>query len=59
MADELKLIACPGCRGSGELIEYRLYPSGHTEVLIPCELCDGVGEFEEDEYIVMRLEGSV
>ena len=54
-----KVVICPGCRGRGELIEGRLYPSGHTEVLVPCELCDGVGEFDEDEYIIMKLAGEV
>jgi len=54
-----KNIDCPECKGTGELIEGRLYPSGHTEVYVACEFCEGVGSFEEAEYIMMKLEGLV
>ena len=50
---------CPECNGSGEQMIARMYPSGHTECWEPCEFCEGEGQFEEDDFLVMRLEGKV
>lgn len=50
---------CPDCGGAGQTIEGRLYPSGHTEVYVDCELCEGVGYFEEDDFLILKLEGKV
>ena len=58
-AKRLHLIDCPECRGQGENMEARLYPSGHTEVWVKCELCEGEGCFEEADYLIMKLEGIV
>ena len=55
----LKLIDCPECGGHGEFVEGRLYPNGHTEVYVTCELCEGEGCFEEADYLILKLEGKV
>jgi len=36
-----------------------MYPTGHTEVWSKCEFCYGEGQFEETDYLMMKLEGSV
>ncbi len=57
--DEPEYIDCPECRGEGRLIEGRLYPNGHTEVWVKCEFCEGEGNFEEADFILMKLAGEV
>ena len=59
MITELNYVDCPECRGRGEQMEARMYPSGHTEVWVICEFCEGEGQFEEADYLIMRLEGKV
>lgn len=56
----IKYHACPECRGRGEILVPRLYPSGHTECWDPCEydFCDS-GYIEEEEYLILKLEGKV
>jgi len=50
---------CPECYGTGEVMIARLYPSGYTECWESCEFCEGEGEFDEDDFLVLRLEGKV
>ena len=59
MNEKTKYVFCPECRGRGEQMEARMYPSGHTEVWVICEFCEGEGQFEEADYLIMRLEGKV
>lgn len=59
MTEEIKYIDCPECRGRGEVLIGRLYPTGHTECWDPCEFCEGEGVFEEQDYLILRLEGRV
>ncbi len=56
---EEKYVLCPNCGGEGTVMEARLYPSGHTEIWVDCEFCYGYGQFEEADYIIMKLEGKV
>ena len=58
MTTEAK-VDCPECNGEGEVMIARLYPSGHTECWDPCEFCDGEGNFDEADFIIMKLEGLV
>ena len=55
----IKYIDCPECHGAGEQMIARMYPSGHTECWEPCEFCDGEGNFEEADYLILKLEGKV
>jgi len=55
----MKFYDCPDCKGTGEVLIGKLYPSGHTECWETCEFCEGEGAFEEDDYLIMRLEGKV
>lgn len=57
--DGITYIYCPECGGEGQTMIAKLYPSGHTECWVPCELCDGEGDFEEADYLVMKLAGEV
>ena len=57
--DGVKHYNCPECGGSGEQMEARMYPSGHTEVWVPCEFCEETGCFEEDDWLMLKLEGKV
>lgn len=59
MRDKPEYIDCPECGGSGELMEAHMYPSGHTEVWVDCKLCEGLGNFELLDYLVMKLAGMV
>jgi hypothetical protein len=59
MIESIKYIPCPVCCGRGWNIEGRLYPSGHTEEQVQCEFCEGEGQFEESDYLIMKLEGRV
>jgi len=59
MLRDLKYYDCPDCKGKGEVIVGKLYPSGHTECLEPCEFCEGEGVFEEEDFLILRLEGKV
>ena len=59
MIAELKYVDCPECAGDGELMEAHMYPSGHTEVWVECKFCEGIGNFEESDYLIMKLEGKV
>lgn len=54
-----KYFDCPECGGCGEQLEARLYPTGHVEVMVPCEFCEGEGQFSEDDYLILKLEGKV
>lgn len=59
MRELTKYYDCPECYGQGEQLEARLYPTGHTEVWVKCSLCEGEGNFTEEDYLIMRLEGRV
>ena len=37
----------------------QMYPTGHTECWEDCEFCDGFGKFEEEDYIILKLQGEV
>ena len=54
-----KYVPCPECRGEGKQMIARMYPTGHTECWEDCDFCDGEGDFEEADYIIMKLEGKV
>lgn len=58
--DGVKYYACPECRGRGEILTAKLYPSGHTEVWERCEVdeCDN-GYIHEEEFLMLKLEGKV
>lgn len=57
---DLGYVMCPECCGHGEIMiaEYCPY-SGHKEVMHMCEFCDSEGQFEEADYIIMKLAGEV
>ena len=55
--NSIKEYECPKCDGTGNQLEARLYPSGHTEVYVTCEFCDGEGYFAEADWLVLKLEG--
>lgn len=55
----MTFVPCPECRGKGTVLEGRLYPNGHTEVDVECEFCEGEGQFEEGDYLMLVLEGKV
>lgn len=59
MNKEPKYIDCPDCRGEGRVMVPRLYPHGHTECWESCEFCEGEGNFEEQDYLILRLEGKI
>ena len=50
-------VECPACKGTGEYMVARLYPTGHTECWEDCPYCEGTGEFNEDDFLVLKLEG--
>jgi len=50
---------CPECRGAGQQLFAYLYPTGHAEVWEECKFCDGEGEFEAEDFLVLKLEGKV
>ena len=52
-------VKCPDCYGEGRIMIAKMYPSGHTECWENCEFCNGDGDFEEADYLIMRLEGKV
>lgn len=54
-----KYINCPECDGSGTQLVAELWPTGPTEVWHDCDFCQGEGRFEESDYLMMKLEGSV
>lgn len=37
---------CETCRGDGEIMIARMYPTGHTECWEECPDCDGDGQIE-------------
>ena len=57
--DGITYIYCPACGGDGRQMTAKLYPTGHTEVWETCDFCNGEGDFEESDYIVMKLSGEV
>jgi DnaJ-class molecular chaperone len=59
MQSDLLHVNCPYCDGSGEQLVVRLFPSGHTECYEDCGFCEGIGNFEEGEYLILKLEGKV
>ena len=54
-----KVYDCPDCRGQGDQMIAVGYPNGYREIWEPCEFCEGVGYFEEDEFLMLTLEGKV
>lgn len=58
--NNVKYHACPECRGLGEIMIAKLYPSGHTECWEKCDVdeCND-GYIEEEIYLIMKLEGRV
>jgi hypothetical protein len=54
-----KLIDCPECGGTGQQMHAVGYPNGYREIWVDCEFCEGHGNFPEDEYIMLKLEGRV
>ena len=57
--DNITYVYCPECRGDGKIMVAKLYPSGHSECWETCDFCNGEGDFEEAEYIIMKLAGKV
>ena len=57
--EKLKYVICPECCGSCCTMIAEQCPWGYDEVTYPCEFCDGEGEFEESDYIIMKLQGAV
>jgi DnaJ-class molecular chaperone len=57
--EQTKYYDCPECRGQGEQMIAKMYPTGHTECWDKCEFCEGEGRFEEEDFLIMRLEGKV
>jgi DnaJ-class molecular chaperone len=57
MTEELKYVVCPDCDGSGEQMEAHQRPWGYSEVHVECKYCEGAGQFEEGDYLVMKLAG--
>jgi len=55
----MKHYDCPECNGRGEQMIARMYPTGHTECWEPCEFCEGEGVFEEEDFLILKLEGKV
>ena len=55
----MKHYDCPECNGRGEQMIARMYPTGHTECWEPCEFCEGEGNFEEEDFLILKLEGKV
>jgi len=55
----IKYIPCPECSGQGEQMHGELWPTGHHEVWSDCEFCEGEGQFEEADYLILKLEGKV
>lgn len=52
-------IDCPDCKGIGTTIVGVMYPTGHHEMHVDCELCEGEGAFDEEDFIMLRLAGKV
>ncbi len=52
-------VDCPECCGTGKQMVAEMWPTGHTEVWHDCEFCEGCGNFEESDYLIMKLEGKV
>lgn len=59
MTETIKYIPCPDCNGYGRQMYGKLYSSGHTEVWEICEFCEGEGQFEEADYLILKLEGKI
>jgi DnaJ-class molecular chaperone len=57
--DGIAYVYCPECGGEGRQMHGVMYPSGHHEIWLPCEFCEGEGDFEEADYLVLKLEGKV
>jgi DnaJ-class molecular chaperone len=56
---DTKYVDCPECGGQGKQMRAENWGTGHQEVWHLCEFCEGEGKFEEEDYLVMRLEGKV
>lgn len=54
-----KGIDCPECSGTGTTLMGVMYPTGHHEIQVDCDFCEGEGVFDEDDYMVLRLAGKV
>ena len=55
-----KYVKCPECRGEGkQLIGHLPSPSGPREFWEYCKICEGEGQFEEEEYLILKLQGIV
>jgi len=59
MIEEIKYVTCPDCRGRGSNLEPHQRPWGYSEVEVDCEFCEGEGQFEEEDYLILKLEGKV
>lgn len=57
--DGIVYVYCPECGGEGTQMIARMYPTGHTEINVTCDFCDGEGDFEEADYLILKLEGKV
>ncbi len=44
----IALHVCMKCFGERQNMEARMYPSGHTEVMIDCDECSAEGELEAE-----------
>jgi DnaJ-class molecular chaperone len=57
--NEIIKYLCPDCHGTGQVMIGKLYPNGHTETWEDCEFCEGNGDFDEDEYLILRISGKI
>jgi len=57
--DGVKHYNCPECAGAGQQMEAHQRPWGYSEVWVDCYFCEGNGCFEEDDYLMLKLEGKV
>ena len=52
-------INCPDCKGRGLILIPKQGPNGYYETWEDCEVCDGLGSFEELDFLAMKLAGEV
>lgn len=58
IAEEIKYVACPFCN-EGKNMHYACYGDDPVEVYTCCDECDGDGEIEESDYLILVLQHKV